>query len=756
MDLIGPAVSRVDAPLKVRGAARYPSEVLLPGLVHAVAVQSTIARGRIVGMQTSAAERLPGVLAVITHANAPKLRTVPFPQAGQARASAGHDLNLLQDGQVHWSGQHIGVVVAETLEAATEAAALIRADYETSPPVTSVDQALPDAFVPEKGPFGEAMETTRGDPEAAYAAAPAQLDEHYATATNNHNPMGLFATTAAWEGEQLLLHDTTQSVHTVRRVVAAVLGLSPDQVRVLAPYVGGAFGSGLRTWPHVVLAAIAARQVRRPVRLVLTRAQMFTSTGQRPETRQHMRLAASRGRAARRDPARRRLAHLHAGRVHRKHDQQHARAVCLRQRMDAAPPRPGQHRDTHLYARPGRGGRYVRARMRHGRVGAPARPRSDRAAPAQPRRRGPGEGRALDSKSLRACFEQGAARIGWDRRHTQPRALRRADGKLVGLGVATAMYPALRMPATAIARLSANGTALVQSGTTDIGTGTYTSMAQVAADTLGLPLEVVRFDLGDSAMPDAPLQGGSMTMASVGSAVQAACLALRARVVGLAVGDPQSPLHGLPADEITVEDGRMVHRPGPKGLAGRVAEIVLGSPAPPSETYAEVMVRNQALTLEALGEARPGAEMSQSSLFSFGAQFAEVSVDPDLGIVHVDRVVGAYACGRIVNARLARSQMIGGIVGGIGQALLEHTQMDPRSGRLVNANLGDYHLPVEADVGDIEILFVEERDDTVNPIGVKGVGELGIIGVSAAIANAVFNATGVRVRDLPITLDKLL
>ena len=360
------------------------------------------------------------------------------------------------------------------------------------------------------------------------------------------------------------------------------------------------------------------------------------------------------------------------------------------------------------------------------------------------------------SKSLRACFEQGATGIGWDRRRPQPRARRRDDGKLLGLGVATAMYPALRMPASAIARLSANGTALVQSGTTDIGTGTYTSMAQVAADALGLPLDVVRFDLGDSAMPDAPLQGGSMTMASVGSAVQTACVALRQKAIALTVGDPKSPLHGLPPDEITVQDGRMVHAPGFKGVIGRVAEAVLGPSAPAGESYAEMMIRNQALTLEALGEARPGSEMGQASPFSFGAQFAEVSVDPDLGTVHVDRVVGAFACGRIINARLARSQMIGGIVGGIGQALLEHTQMDPRSGRLVNANLGDYHLPVEADVGEIEVLFVEERDETVNPIGVKGVGELGIIGVSAAIANAVFNATGVRVRELPITLDKLL
>ena len=737
MPLTGASVDRVDGPLKARGAAPYAADVSPARLAHAVMVGSTIARGRIAGFDLDPARAVPGVIDIITHRTAPKLGQVPFPQAGQARSAAGHGLRLLQDDRVHWSGQTIGLVVAETLEAATEAADAIRVRYEATVPAAALSSDEADMFMLEADPYGQPLETARGDAAAAFAGAALTIDAGYGTATNNHNPMGLFATVASWEGDTLTLHDATQSVHTVRRVVSAMLGLSPDRVRVLAPYVGGAFGCGLRTWPHVALAAIAARTAGRPVRLVLTRPQMFTAVGQRPATRQRIRLGAGRDGVLQ--------AILHDNLSPTSAIDEFVENTTNNSRaLYACPNVWTRHRLTRMnivtptYMRgPGESVGTFALECAMDELAHAAG-----LDPLELRRRNHADtdaekGLPWSSKQLTACLDEGAARIGWADRNPMPRSLQRG-GRLIGFGCAGAMYPAIRMPAAAIARLSATGTALVQSGTTDIGPGTYTSMAQVAAEALGLPIEVVRFDLGDSAMPDAPLQGGSMTMASVGSAVHDACLALRSKVIGLALSDPKSPLHGMDPASIAVVDGRMA---GPGGAG---------------ETYATVMTRNQALTIEALGEARPGAEAKAASMFSFGAQFAQVSVDPLLGTVHVDRFVGVYAVGRVVNAKLARSQMIGGIVGGIGMALLEHTQMDPRSGRLVNANLGDYHVPVQADVGPIEVAFIEERDDAVNPIGVKGVGELGIIGVAAAVGNAVFNATGVRVRDLPITLDKLL
>ena len=739
MPLIGAPAERVDGPLKVRGRASYAADTALPGLTHAVILTSAVASGSITSIDTAAALAVPGVLAVMTHDNAPKLGSVAFPQAGQARAAAGHELKLLQDERVHWWGQTIGVVVAETLEAANEAATLVEVKYAAKAPQVDLAGASTQAFVPKSDPYGQALETKRGEPEAALSRAAHVIDATYRTATNNHNPIGLFATVAQWEGTRLTLYDATQSVHTVRRVLAAMLDMSPEDIRVLAPFVGGAFGAGLRTWPHVTLAAIAARHVGRSVKLVLTREQMFTSIGQRPETLQRFRIGAN-GDGELTSLIQDNLSPTSMIDEFVESTTNNTRALYACSNVAT------RHRLTRLnivtptYMRgPGEvTGTFALEcamdELAHAAQIDPMVLRLINHADADPEKKLP-----WSSKGLRACFERGAETIGWEARNAAPRSTIR-DGRLIGLGCASAMYPAIRMPAAASARLSANGFALVQSGTTDIGPGTYTSMAQVAAHALGLPLDRVRFDLGDSNMPDAPLQGGSMTMASVGSAVSSAALALRSKVIGLAVGDPASPLHGQQPDHIDVVDGRMFLRAEPDQ----------------GESYAEAMTRNQVLTIEALGEARPGAETEQASMFAFGAQFAQVAVDPLIGTVYVERFVGTYACGRIINARLARSQMLGGIVQGIGMALLEATKADPRSGVLINANLGDYHLPVQADIGQIDVSFLEEHDDTVNPIGVKGVGELGIIGVAAAIANAVFNATGVRVRDLPITLDKLL
>jgi xanthine dehydrogenase YagR molybdenum-binding subunit len=704
--LIGKPVSRVDGRQKVTGRATYAAEFAIPGLAHAAAVRSTIACGRIESIDSAEAESAPGVIAVLTHLNAPRLaygqhRSVIDPPVGER-------LHVLQDDLVVHQGQPIGLVVADTLEEAVHAARLVRIAYAGETGATDIGQAQVQVSRQSVG-GGRPLETRRGAPEQALDDAAVKVDQTWVIPRENHNPIEPHATIAAWEGERLLLWDKSQWVGNVADEMAAVFGMPVENVCVVSPFVGGAFGSALRAWPHVTLAALGARAAGRPVKLLLSRRDMYYGTGFRPHTVQRLALGAGRdGRLA---------AIVHDAFQEASTYEEYAEALVDSSRfLYACPNVHTRHRfapmnvHTPTWMRaPGEvsGNFALECAMDELAVALDIDPVELRL------RNEPALDEHLNlpfsSRSTRDCYRIGAERFGWSGRDPRPGSMR--DGRWrIGWGMATANYPMLYFPAAAMARLLPDGTAQVSSAASDMGPGTWTSMTQVAADTLGLPLERVRFTLGDSRLPKATPHGGSMTMASVGSAVLAACR--KARAEALARG----------------------------GGADLVAAMRrLGQPV-------------EASCVTAMGDAG-----RRFSMHAFGAVFAEVAVDPDLGETRVRRIVGAYGAGRIVNPKLARSQCVGGMIGGIGMALMEHTVVDPRNGRVPNANLAEYGLPVHADCPPLmEVSFVDEVDPHVNPLGVKGIGELAMVGVPAAIVNAIFHATGKRIRTLPVTPDKLL
>jgi xanthine dehydrogenase YagR molybdenum-binding subunit len=732
---VGQPLDRIDGRLKVTGAARYAAEIPLANLAHAVLVQSTIGKGRIVAIDTKAAERAPGVILVLTHRNAPKLASNKA-----SPNQPGEAYPLLQDDKIHYNGQHIGLVVAETFEQATHAATLLRVRYEEERPVTRLEGVICEAFVPQHFRGGaRPPDSRRGDPPTAFAAAPVAIDRTYTTPVEHHNPMEPHAVVAAWDGDTLTLFHSTQAVANSQQTVADLLGIPRDKIRIVSRFVGGGFGTKGSTWPHVTLAAMAARVVGRPVKLVLTRRQMYSSNGFRSKTIQRVRLGAGQdGRLS---------AIMFEGIVQTPPFGEFVEPCGLPfEMMYSCPNVAVTHRIAHVNAgiptfmrAPGEAtGMYALEsamdELAHAVGVDPIELRLRNYAD-----RDEHENRPWSSKSLKECYARGAAAFGWSRRNLQPGAMR--DGPtLIGLGMASATYPANRSGASATVRLLADGTALVQSGTQDIGTGTYTIMAQVAADALGLPVTRVRAELGDSALPHAPVSGGSQSAASVMPAIDAAARAVRAELAALAAGTEGGPLHGAASSDIEIADGILFVR----------------SDARRREDIRGILARAGKDRLEATEESKPGEEAKQYGRHAFGAHFAEVRVDPHLGTVRVTRYVGAFAAGRVLNAKTARSQMIGGIVYGLGMALTEETHSDARSGRITNANIAEYLVPVHADVPDIEVLLIDEVEPHINPLGIKGMGELPMVGVAAAVANAVFNATGKRVRDLPIRPEKVL
>lgn len=732
MSNVGQPLDRTDGLLKVTGQARYPAEFQVPRLVHAVLVQSTVPAGRITRVDTHVAQAMPGVLLEMTHENAPRL-----PNGGKPALEppAGRVLSLLQDDQVHYNGQPVALVVGDTLEHAQAAARMVRVEVAQQPARLDFETARADAHSPGKVQ-GQSADTTRGDVVAGMAQAAQRIEAVYGTPMESHNPMEPHATIAVWEGDSLTLYDSTQYVSGVRRTVAKTLGLSPDKLRVVCPFVGGGFGCKGSVWSHVVLVAMAARQVGRPVKLVLERPQMFGPVGGRPRTEQRIALgAASDGRFTA-------ISHDSLTTTSMIEDWTEPCAIVTRMLYDT----PNQ-RTTHRLARlnvgtptfqraPGEAtGTFALEvaldEMAYALGIDPVELRLRNDAAQDPEKRIP-----WSSKSLAACYRAGAERFGWARRNPQPGSMREGNTR-VGWGMATATYPANRSAAAATARYLPDGTAQVESGSQDLGTGTYTVMTQVAADAMGMPVDRVHFSLGDTRMPEAPVSGGSQSVASVSPAVQAAGQQARDALIAAAIADASSPLHGLAAGDITVADGVLTARSGAR------------------EPVAAVVARHGS-PIEATAKVQPGEEKQKFSMHSFGAVFVEVHVDADLGVVRVPRIVGSYGVGRLLNAKTGRSQLMGGIVWGMGMALFEESLLDTRYGRIVNNNLAEYHVPVNADVPDIDILVLDEADAYVNPLGAKGIGEIGITGVPAAIANAVYHATGRRVRELPITLDKLI
>jgi len=733
---VGKSMDRVDGRLKVTGGARYAAEFSLPDMAHAVIVNSTISKGRVVDIDTRAAEALPGVLRILTPANAPRL---PVDPAGGKPSPQDRKLALLQDDKVYYNNQPIALAIAETFEQAMYAASLVRVRYQEEKADLDMIRNKKNAYAP-KAANNEPTDSHRGNIDAGMSAAAHHVEQTYGTPMENHNPMEPHATTAVWDGDNLTVYDATQGIFGVRRVLAKTFRVPLSQVRCICYFVGGGFGCKGSTWSHVPLAAMAARTVGRPVKLSLTRAQMFGMVGFRPQTDQRILVAAAN------DGALTATRHESFSQTSTFDEFVEPTAAATRM-LYACPNMETSHRLVRVnYGTP----TYMRAPGESSGTFAIETAMDElawanRMDPIELRLKNyaesdPQSGKPWSSKSLRQCYQQGAARFGWEKRSHEPRSMRAADGRLVGWGMATATYPTRRSAASALARLLPDGSAYVQAGTQDLGTGTYTIMTQIAADALGLTPSRVRFELGDTRMPETPVSGGSQTAASTGSAVHEAAGALRQQVIDLAIADAGSPLHGLISTDIDVSDGKLFSKTKPSL----------------TESYSDLMARQKLPKIEKEAQTKPGAERDQFSMHSFGAVFVEALVDPDLGQVRLERIVGAYGAGRILNAKTGRSQLIGGIVYGIGMAMLEETIADRRSGRIVNRDLGEYHVPVNADVPNIDIIFVDEDDRYINPIGAKGIGEIGITGVCAAIGNAVYHATGVRVRDLPITLDKII
>ena len=727
---IGTATSRVDGRAKVTGAAKYAAEFNTPGLAHGSVVTSTIAKGRIARIDTREALRVPGVIAVLTHENRPRM-------AGSDRAymddvaPGGSPLRPLYDDKIMFSGQPIALVLAEDSETARFAASLVSVAYDEKAHVTDLFQRR------DKAKEIQRPSKPRGRADKAFAAAEVRHQGEYFIPMEHHNPMELFASTVTWDGDgKLTVYDKTQGVQNVQRYVCSVFDRKPDEVRVISPFVGGAFGSGLRPQYNVALAVMAARALERSVRLVLTRQQMY-GLGYRPATIERVALGAKAGGTldaitheaiamtsqyedfARNDTA---WADMLYKCANTKYTHRLAPLdLCSPSDMRA----PGA--TTGVYA--------LECAMDELAVALKLDPLELRLRNYSDREQN--EDIPFTSKKLRECYRQGAEAFGWDKRNPEPRTMR-DGGELVGWGMATGIWEALQMPIAVRIVVTANGHAEVACATSDIGTGTYTIMAQVAADMLGLPLDSISIKLGDSALPRSPVEGGSWIAASVSNAIATTSQAIRNELLRLAKKVPASPLVDAKPQDVALADGKIVSR----WDAARAVSI------------ADAMRQGGVDRIEQEKSASfPDDDKHARNTHS--AIFAEVKVDEQLGVVRVTRIVSAVAAGRILNTKTARNQIMGSMVWGIGMALHEETLVDHKFGRVMNANIAEYHVPVNADVHDIEVIFVDEPDDIVNPLGVKGVGEIGIVGVAAAIANAIYHATGKRIRDLPITLDKL-
>jgi xanthine dehydrogenase YagR molybdenum-binding subunit len=728
MATIGKPIDRVDGRLKVTGAAKYAAEFALPGMVHAVLIQSTVAAGAITGYDLAQANGMPGVLAIITADNATKL----------SGPTSGRGL-LLQDRVILFNGQNVAVVVADTLERAQAAASKVRVAYRRDEAITSMDSVLSQAYAPKFFRNGlRPPDSSRGTPDSAFTATAARVDATYITPIEHHNPMEPHATIARWDGDRLTVWTSTQGISNAQTTLAGQFGLERTNVRVICPFVGGGFGCKGSTWAPATLSAMASKVVGRPVKLVVTRAQMFTSNGYRPRTIQKLKFSAEV------DGKLTSMRHDGFTQMSQPSLGEFSEPVALATEMLYACPNVAvSHR---LVATHSSLPTYMRAPGEASGVFALESAMDELAVslrmdPVEFRLRNyadndPHEGKPFASKALKACYHQGAEAFGWVRRSAEPRSMR--DGnQLIGWGFATATYPTNRQKASVRVQMHADGLVVVQSGTQDLGTGTYTVMSQVAADTLGIPMSRVRFELGDSNLPQAPVSGGSTTAASVAPAVLRACQALNDKLIDMAHSDAELGWRSLDRSALRMQDGLIV------GPDRRVA-------------VAELLARRGETAVSASADTAPGEERQRYSMHSFGAQFVEVRVDQDLGEIRVSRYVGAFDCGRILNAKTARSQLIGGITYGIGMALLEETHVDGETGRIVNANVADYLLPVHADIPEIQTIIVQNDENESNPLGVKGIGELPMVGVAAAIANAVYHATGVRVRKVPIRIEDVL
>ena len=732
---VGRQVSRLDGPLKVGGQARFAAEVAMENMCYASLLHSPITRGRMTRLDTSAAEAAPGVILVMTHHNMPRLDIIPLVSVTNLGAVGASALPIMQDAEIRYNGQVVALVLAETQQQADHAASLIHIDYETAEARTHFEAAKATARTPASILI-EKNHTVMGNAERELAQSPFRVDNIYRTPGHNHNAIELHAVTVAWQGDTLEVHDASQMISGSAGALAKLFGIRKEQVRLLSPFVGGGFG-GKGMWDHQVVAVAAARIAARPVRLVLSRDGVYRIVGGRTPTEQRVALSA--------DAEGNLTAFIHSG-----HSVMPPSSACPEQYSltgralyrSKSYAFVQHHLDLDIVPNT-----YMRAPGEA--VGTFALESAiDELAhemgidPIELRLRNepethPLSGTPFSQRALVQAYREGAERFGWARRQATPGTHR--DGEwLIGMGCATGSFPYARMPgASASIRLTREGKAVVSCSAQDMGMGTSTVQIQHAADRLGLPMEAVAFEMGDSALPTTPMAGGSSQTVSIAAAIAAAAEKLAGELLRLAGNS--SPLAGLRAGEVRMIDQQLVSIEDPLR----------------TESFEEILTRASRDEIMVTAAGSAPLELLKFAMHSLSANFCEVRVSEVTGEVRVTRLLGSFDCGAILNPKTATSQFKGGMIMGIGLALTEETLFDERSGRIMNATLADYHIPSHLDVPDIDVMWTGIPDPR-SPLGARGIGEIGITGVAAAIANAIFNATGKRVRDLPITLDKLL
>jgi len=769
-ELVGKPIDRVDGKLKVTGAATYSAEYYPKNLAYGVIIQSAIAKGRMKNIDTSIAEKAPGIINVMTYKNSMNLH---FPAAGDPGAGkyGEKDLLPLQSDRIFYGGQSIAIVIAETLEEAEHAATLVKVDYENDKPIFDLEKNLEKAYKPSSGLGGAPTQVKRGDANAAFQSAAVKHEETYTTPVYHHNAMEPHATTAEWQGEKLMIYDSTQSVMGSKGLMSAMLGVPPENVKLVSLYIGGGFGSKGFSWPNTVMTAMAAKLVNRPVKLCLSRQQMFTNAGRRTQTIQKISLGAD-----------------NAGKLNAIKHATTSETSFVDEFVETA-----GVATTMLYSTENADISHSIVRVNKG---TPCPMRAPGEAPgvyalesamdelSYKLNIDPVQLRLLNyadteeqkkqqysSKNLKECYQRGADAIGWSQRNTKP-GITKEGNYLIGYGMATATYPANRSASTAKATVFPDGHAEILCGTQDIGTGTYTIMTQVAADALGLPIDKVKVKLGDSDYPKGANSGGSQVTASVGPAIRAAALGAKSKLVQLAIADSKSPLYGQKEEAVMADNGRL-YVTNESTVGESYSQILNRHGLDKIEALANTNVstrpqqgggEKQGLEKQAEEESKTNTAVQEDekmdrksyAFHSFGAQFVKLRVDVDLGTVHIDKIVSVMDIGKVMNLKTAKNQIMGGAIFGIGMALMEETQYDPNDGRVVTHDLAQYLVPVHADMPEFEIQFIDKPDLIISPIGARGIGEIGITGLPAAIANAVYNATGKRIRNLPITPDKLI
>jgi xanthine dehydrogenase YagR molybdenum-binding subunit len=739
---IGRKTPRVEGPLKVSGAAQYASDFHFPGMLYAVPVEATIASGRVTKLDTAAAEKMPGVRAIFHRENIGKI--VRSVQGQGFERIVDERRPPFEDDVIRYYGQYIALAVADTFESAKAAADAVRATYEkdkhnVDPDLKADDEpdVVETSFVPTKR-----LQSERGDAEAAFANAPVKLDQTYVTPAETHNPIELQATTAIWEGSMLTIYEESQGVFNLRDVLAQMFSLPKENVRVITKFVGSGFGSKLWPWTHCALAVAAARQLRKPVKLVISRKMMFQSVGHRPRTQQRVRLGAS----------------TDGKLVSLQHEYVNHHAILDNYHEDCGEATPFHYSVPNLRVKFGRARRNV---------GSPTAMRGPGAVPglyatesamnelADQLKIDPVRLRVLNepkideslgipfsSRHLLECFELGAKEFGWSKRTSEVGSMKR-DGFTLGWGMAGCAWIAARFPAEAEIQLRDDGTARVASGTQDIGTGTYTILAQLASEKTGVPLDKIEVALGDTSLPEGPLSGGSMVTGSVVPAVFAAADNAIASLLTIATTTPGTQFEKRKPADLAFEGGRVfVKADGPaKGVS-----------------FADLLRHANIRLVAGSGksEATFGNPKPKFSTHSFGCHFVEVTWQPEIARLRVSRAVTVIDAGRIINPLAGRNQIEGAVVMGIGMALLEHTTYDPQNGAPINSNLADYMMAVNADVPPIDVHFLDFPDKEINELGARGIGEIGLAGIAAAITAAVHHATGVRVRELPVKIEDLL